>query len=55
MLTGDRDYSPVALKQAVVDAMKNAKLVVIADTGHGTPIEKPGETNEAIARFIEAV
>jgi 3-oxoadipate enol-lactonase len=55
MLTGDRDYSPVAVKQAVVDAMKNAKLVVISDTGHGTPIEKPGETNEAIAHFIEAV
>jgi pimeloyl-ACP methyl ester carboxylesterase len=54
MLTGDRDYSPVALKQAVVDAMKNAKLVVIANTGHGTPIEKPEETNEAIVRFIGA-
>ncbi|WP_438952215.1 alpha/beta fold hydrolase [Porticoccus sp.] len=54
MLTGDRDYSPVALKQAVVDAMKNARLVVIADSGHGTPIEKPVETNKAIASFIEA-
>ncbi|MDP1521265.1 alpha/beta hydrolase [Porticoccus litoralis] len=55
MLTGDRDYSPVAVKQAVVSAMQNAKLVVIADSGHGTPIEKPEETNTAIAEFIRGV
>ena len=55
MLTGDRDYSPVAAKQAVVAAMQNARLVVIADSGHGTPIEKPRETNEAIEAFIRDV
>tara|TARA_R110001592_G_scaffold116059_1_gene316993 strand:- start:131245 stop:132039 length:795 start_codon:yes stop_codon:yes gene_type:complete len=52
MLTGDKDYSPVAIKQIIVDAMQNAKLVVIKDSGHGTPIEKPEETNAAIEAFI---
>ncbi|WP_461482727.1 alpha/beta fold hydrolase [Porticoccus sp.] len=55
MLTGDRDYSPVAAKQAVVAAMQNARLAVVADSGHGTPIEKPRETNEAIETFIRGV
>ncbi len=52
MLTGDKDYSPVAIKQAVVDAMQNARLVVVPDSGHGTPIEKPEETNRAIESFV---
>ncbi|TNE83290.1 MAG: alpha/beta fold hydrolase [Gammaproteobacteria bacterium] len=55
MLTGDRDYSPVAVKQAVVSAMQQAQLVVIADSGHGTPIEKPDETNRAIEDFIRGL
>lgn len=55
LLTGDRDYSPVAAKQAVVAAMQNARLVVVPDSGHGTPIEKPMETNRAIEDFIRDV
>lgn len=54
MLTGDQDYSPVAIKQAVVNAMQRAELVVIEGSGHGTPIEKPEATNMAIASFIAA-
>ena len=52
MLTGDQDYSPVAIKQAIVDAMQNAELAVVKNSGHGTPIEKPEETNKAIEEFI---
>ncbi len=52
MLTGDRDYSPVEIKQVIVDAMQNAKLIVVENSGHGTPIEKPNETNQAIEEFI---
>ncbi|TNF04718.1 MAG: alpha/beta fold hydrolase [Gammaproteobacteria bacterium] len=55
MLTGDRDYSPVAVKEAVVAAMQDARLVVVPDSGHGTPIEKPDETNAAIDAFIRDV
>lgn len=55
MLTGDQDYSPVAVKQAVVDAMMNAELQVINGSGHGTPMEKPEQTNEAIERFLIAL
>lgn len=54
MLSGDQDYSPVAIKQAVVDVMRNAELVVVKGSGHGTPIEKPEATNKAIELFIRA-
>lgn len=52
MLTGDSDYSPVAVKQAIVSAMQNAELVVVENSGHGTPIERPDETNRAIEVFL---
>jgi 3-oxoadipate enol-lactonase len=54
MLTGDCDYSPVAVKQAIVDAMQRAELVVVENSGHGTPIERPEETNRAIESFLNA-
>lgn len=54
MLAGDCDYSPVAVKQAIVDAMQCAELVVVKNSGHGTPIEKPDETNRAIKAFLNA-
>ena len=54
MLAGDKDYSPVAIKQAIVDAMQNAQLSVVKNSGHGTPIEKPEETNKAIEIFIRS-
>jgi 3-oxoadipate enol-lactonase len=54
MLTGDCDYSPVAVKKAIVDAMPCAELVVVKNSGHGTPIEKPDETNRAIKAFLNA-
>jgi len=52
MLTGDSDYSPVAVKQAIVGAMQRAELVVVENSGHGTPIERPEETNKAIEAFL---
>jgi pimeloyl-ACP methyl ester carboxylesterase len=52
MLTGDQDYSPVEIKQAIVSVMQNATLVVVENSGHGTPIEQPDDTNHAIDQFL---
>jgi len=54
LLAGDCDYSPVVVKQGIVDAMQCAELVVVENSGHGTPIEKPDETNRAIKVFLNA-
>jgi pimeloyl-ACP methyl ester carboxylesterase len=32
--------------------MPDARLVVIPDAHHGTPIEKPAEFNQALAEFL---
>lgn len=52
VIAADQDYSPVAVKQAYVKLMPNARLVVIPDSHHATPIEKPAEFNQALAQFL---
>jgi pimeloyl-ACP methyl ester carboxylesterase len=53
VLAADQDYTPVALKQAYVDRLPQAQLVVIADSHHALPMEKPREFNEALAKFLD--
>lgn len=51
VLTGDADYTPVALKEAYVAKMPQAELVVIPDSRHVTPIDQPELFNQAIMTF----
>jgi len=52
VIAADQDYSPVAVKEAYVKLMPNARLVVIPDSHHATPIEKSAEFNKALAQFL---
>jgi 3-oxoadipate enol-lactonase len=52
VISGDRDYTPVAAKQAYLGAMPNARLAVIEDAGHACTLERPDEVNRVIAAFI---
>ena len=52
IISADQDYTPVAVKEAYVKLMPNARLVVIPDARHGTPIEKPAEFNAALMEFL---
>ena len=54
VLTGDRDYTPVAVKRAYTALTKNAELVVIADARHFMPIERPEPFNDALKAFLHA-
>ena len=51
-LAADQDYTPVALKQRFVDRMPDARMVVIPDSRHALPLEKPDEFNRALADFL---
>lgn len=51
-ITADQDYSPVELKQTYVDRLPNARMVVIPDSRHALPMEKPHEFNRALADFL---
>ena len=52
VVAGDRDYTPLAYKQAYVAQLHNARLEVIADSGHATPLDQPEALNRLLDEFI---
>jgi 3-oxoadipate enol-lactonase len=52
VIAADGDYSPVAVKEAYVKAIPNARLVVIPDSHHAVPIERPEEFNAVLSSFL---
>lgn len=52
IISGDRDYTPVAYKQFYCQLIKNVQLVVIEDSGHLTIIDQAANCNQAIIEFI---
>jgi 3-oxoadipate enol-lactonase len=52
VVTADQDYTPVAWKQWYADLIPNSSLVVIPDSRHMLPVERPVPFNEAILRFL---
>lgn len=53
VITADQDYSPVAVKEAYAAKIPGARLVVIPDSRHATPVERPQEFNQALREFLE--
>jgi 3-oxoadipate enol-lactonase len=52
IVAADQDYTPVALKQAYIAKLAQAELVVIDDSRHATPMEKPQALNLALRAFL---
>jgi 3-oxoadipate enol-lactonase len=55
VVTGDRDYTPVAQKEAYVREMPNARLLVIEDSRHATPMDQPEQFNNSLLSFLAEV
>lgn len=53
ILSADQDYTPVAIKEAIVAKMPNAKLAVIPNSRHAVPVERPEEFNQIVGEFLE--
>ena len=53
VISADQDYTPVAQKQAYVDELARAKLLVITDSHHATPVDQPQQFNQALLEFID--
>lgn len=52
LLSGDEDLvGPPAGTRAIAEQIKGARMHLYANTGHWTPIERPGEVNEAMLNF----
>ncbi len=55
VVTADHDYTPVAAKQAYVNELPNARLLVVEDSRHATPMDQPEFFNTALLAFLAEV
>lgn len=55
VISADRDYTPVAQKEAYVKEMPNARLLVIEDSRHATPLDQPQRFNSSLLAFLAEV
>ncbi|MNT88767.1 AB hydrolase superfamily protein YdjP [compost metagenome] len=55
VITADRDYTPVARKEAYVKELPNARLVVIENSRHATPLDQPERFNTTLLDFLAEV
>lgn len=55
VVSADHDYTPVAQKQAYVDELPNARLLVIEDSRHATPLDQPERFNHSLLAFLREV
>jgi pimeloyl-ACP methyl ester carboxylesterase len=55
VISGDRDYTPPAAKEGYTALIPNARLVVIEDSGHATPIDQAEAFNACVLDFLAAV
>jgi pimeloyl-ACP methyl ester carboxylesterase len=52
VIGSDEDYTPIAEKEAYVERIARAKLIVIEDSRHALPLEKPEEFNAVVEGFL---
>ncbi len=55
VVTADHDYTSVASKQAYVDELPNARLLVVEDSRHATPMDQPEFFNAQLLAFLAEV
>ncbi|WP_347904648.1 alpha/beta hydrolase [Pseudomonas purpurea] len=55
IISADRDYTPVALKETYVKLLPDARLVVIDDSRHATPLDQPHRFNQTLLHFLTTV
>ncbi|MCI3946705.1 alpha/beta fold hydrolase [Pseudomonas syringae] len=54
VIAADHDYTPVSLKEAYVKQIAHARLVVINDSRHATPLDQPERFNSTLLEFIDS-
>jgi len=52
IMSADQDYTPVSVKEAYVGKIRGAKLVVIPDSHHAAPSERPEAFNALLEEFL---
>ena len=52
LIAGEHDFFPLSLKKAYAKKMPDARLVLIPNSGHFTPMDEPERFNEAVMSFL---
>lgn len=52
VISGDRDYTPPSYKEGYTALIPGARLVVIEDSGHATPIDQAERFNACVLEFL---
>lgn len=52
IVAAEHDYTPVSAKEAFVSQMPKAKLVVVENSRHATPVDSPERFNELVLSFL---
>ncbi len=55
VVAADEDYTPLSMKEDYTRQLPNARLVVVEDSRHATPVEKPDEFNQILLKFLQEV
>lgn len=52
IVSADEDYTPVSLKREYAAKLADARVAVVADSRHATPIDQPAAFNQVLAEFL---
>ena len=55
VLTADQDYTPVPFKEEYTAKIPGARLVVVPDSRHMLPVQRPAEFNRAALEFLRGL
>ncbi|MFQ5399591.1 MAG: alpha/beta fold hydrolase [Anaerolineae bacterium] len=55
VVAAEEDYTPITVKEAYAAEMPNARLHVIEDSRHATPIDQPEQFNQVVLAFLAQV
>jgi len=53
VIAADQDYTPLAYKEAYVARLPQARLEIIHDSRHGTPMDQPKQFNRTVLTFLQ--
>jgi len=54
VISADQDYTPIQLKERYVSLIPQARLAVIEDSRHATPLDQPQVFNQTLLQFLAA-
>jgi pimeloyl-ACP methyl ester carboxylesterase len=52
VIAAEEDYTPLSYKEAYVTQMPQADMVVIPDSRHATPLDRPDMFNKTVLKFL---